>query len=207
MNISSKQSFYEALDSRGRTEQEREAFDEFIKKQCEQTAAVLITDLSGFTRTTRKHGVIHFLSLFRKCQNICLPIIQGHHGELVKDEADDIFALFASPKDAIEAAHGMQKEILLANKTAAETDQIGLAVGIGYGSLLRFSDDAFGDAVNIAFKLGEDLASAGEIRIGDSAYQTAISEGLSVNKAKVSELQTASVSRADLPHVIMTLES
>ena len=207
MNISSKQSFYEALASRGTTEQERTAFDKLIKQQCEQTAAVLITDLSGFTRTTREHGVIHFMSLFRKCQKICLPIIEQHHGELMKDEADDLFALFASPKEAIEAAHEMQKEIFFANRTAAETDQIGLAVGIGYGSLLRFSDDAFGDAVNIAFKLGEDLASAGEIRIGDSAYQTAIAEGLSTAKVKVSELQTASVSRADLPHVIMTLES
>ena len=152
-------------------------------------------------------AVPDFLSLFRKCQKICLPIIEQHNGELVKDEADDLFALFASPKDAIAAGHEMQQAIRAANRIAAETDQIGLAIGIGYGSLLRFSDDAFGDAVNIAFKLGEDLASAGEIRIGSSAYEKALSEGLAITESKVSELQTSSVSRADLPHFIMTLQS
>lgn len=207
MNISSKKSFYEALDSRGTSTEERRKFDDLVQQQCEQQAAVLITDLSGFTRTTREHGVIHFLSLFRKCQKICLPIIEQHNGELVKDEADDLFALFASPKDAISAGHEMQRAIRAANHIAAETDQIGLAIGIGYGSLLRFSDDAFGDAVNIAFKLGEDLASAGEIRIGSSAYEKALSEGLAITESKVSELQTSSVSRADLPHFIMTLQS
>ena len=205
MNISSKRSFYEALDSRGETAEERSAFDQLVREQCEQTGAVLITDLSGFTRTTREHGVIHFLSLFRKCQKICVPIIERHGGELMKDEADDLFALFSSPKDAISAGLQMQREIRTANLVAAATDQIGLAIGIGYGPLLRFTDDAFGDAVNIAFKLGEDLASSGEIRVGTSAFETAKSEGLDSSEYEVSELQSSKVSQADLPHFIMTL--
>jgi class 3 adenylate cyclase len=38
-------------------------------------------------------------------------------------------------------------------------------MGIDYGRYLRLVDDVFGDTVNLAYKLGEDLAGRGEILV------------------------------------------
>ena len=51
-----------------------------------------------------------------------------------------------------------------------------LCVGIGYGRVLRIGDrDVFGQEVNAASKLGEDLATAGEILVTEAVRADASS--------------------------------
>ena len=38
------------------------------------------------------------------------------------------------------------------------------------------SNDAFGDRVNVAFKLGEDIAQSGDIRVGKAGCEQAKAE-------------------------------
>ena len=46
-----------------------------------------------------------------------------------------------------------------------------IAIGVGYGRVLLVGDDdAYGDEMNVACKLGEDLAEQGEILLTASAY-------------------------------------
>ena len=68
------------------------------------------------------------------------------------------------------------------NETLEEDDRSYMCIGIEYGSLLRLADDAFGDPVNIAFKLGEDVAEPNEILIGNTAFDRARNTGFDFSK-------------------------
>ena len=50
-----------------------------------------------------------------------------------------------------------------------EDGHVKFCLGIGYGKILELSDDAFGDQVNLAFKLGEDIAEPGQILLSAEA--------------------------------------
>jgi adenylate cyclase len=43
-------------------------------------------------------------------------------------------------------------------------------IGIGFGRVLLLSNDLFGDEVNVAYKLGEDVARSGEILVSEAAH-------------------------------------
>ena len=50
---------------------------------------------------------------------------------------------------------------------------IHISVGIGYGEVLKIGDrDIFGHEMNLASKLGEDLAADDEILLTAAAYET-----------------------------------
>ena len=66
--------------------------------------AVLVLDMSGFSLLTRRHGVIHYLSMVRRMQETVRPIVHDHEGSIVKFEADNGFAVFPDPESAIRAA-------------------------------------------------------------------------------------------------------
>ena len=97
MEISTTQSLLEALDERGQTPEERKSFDDEVWRQRGAKGAILVTDLSGFTRATKTHGVIHFLSIFRRFQNSCGPLLEKNGGHLFKQEADDLLLSFLVP--------------------------------------------------------------------------------------------------------------
>ncbi len=40
--------------------------------------SVFISDMSGFTKTTRKHGIIHFASLILKMRHLLIPVLKKH---------------------------------------------------------------------------------------------------------------------------------
>ena len=63
-----------------------------------------MTDLSGFTRLTKKHGILHFLSVFGRAIRLASPHIADNKGTLLKTAADNMIAVFPDRKDALAAA-------------------------------------------------------------------------------------------------------
>src|SRR5215218_8522715 len=49
--------------------------------------AVLVLDMSGFSRTTRLHGIVAFLLMIYQTRRLCEPSIEKFKGILVKAEA------------------------------------------------------------------------------------------------------------------------
>ena len=49
------------------------------------------------------------------------------------------------------------------NRTRAEDDQVHVSAGLDHGAILLDEADFFGGAVNLASKLGEDLARSKEV--------------------------------------------
>ncbi len=137
-----------------------------------QEQTVFVLDMSGFSRLTRKYGIIHYLSMVRRMQLTSEPIVKSFEGYMIKFEADNCFAIFPTPLQAVNAAIAMQHAFDAANILTADDLDIRIACGVDYGKILIVgSDDCFGDAVNRASKLGEDVAEAGEILVTQEAMR------------------------------------
>ena len=134
--------------------------------------AVFILDMAGFSYTTQRHGIVYYLSMVRRMQVIVAPIIERYSGKVVKFEADNCFAWFPDVESAIDAAIGIYLATEATNRTTPEDLDIELSCGIDYGDFLLLEEgDYFGDPVNRACKLGEDLGRPGEILITQDAVK------------------------------------
>jgi adenylate cyclase len=136
-----------------------------------QDRAVLVLDMSGFSRTTRQQGIVSFLLMIHQMQMIAAPSITRHRGLLVKAEADNLFCLFDDATDAVRAADDIVERLNTVNLLLPEGRRLYASIGIGYGRILNIGDeDLFGDEVNLASKLGEDVAGRGVILLTAAAH-------------------------------------
>lgn len=109
--------------------------EKILWKNYGQERAVLVLDMSGFSLLTRKFGIVHYLSMVRRMQLTCEPIIKSHNGELIKFEADNCFALFSTPLLVVNAAIAMQHAFQGANIITSEAFDIHISCGIDYGKV------------------------------------------------------------------------
>jgi len=151
---------------------ERKIIEKSLWETYGQEQAVFVLDMSGFTRLTRKFGIIHYLSMVRRMQLTTAPIVKSFDGYMIKYDADNCFAIFPTPLNAVNAAIAMQHAFEAANLLTADDLDIRVACGIDFGRILVVgNEDCFGDAVNRASKLGEDIAEAGDILVTKEAMQ------------------------------------
>jgi class 3 adenylate cyclase len=149
---------------------ERHTIEEALWEDFGAEYAVFVLDMSGFSLLTRKYGVVHYLSMVRRMQLTTEPIIKSYSGIMIKYEADNCFAVFPDPLSGVNAAIAMQHAFTSENLLTAEDLDIHISCGIDYGKILLIGhEDCFGDPVNRASKIGEDLAAAGEILITKEA--------------------------------------
>ncbi len=133
--------------------------------------AVLVMDMSGFSRLTIKHGIMHFLAMIHRMNAITIPAIKEHGGHVIKTEADNVFAVFPEVRTAIETAQDINRRLSAANTMLPEEMDMHGKFGIGYGEILIVENqDLFGSEVNLASKLGEDLAAREEILVTEAAF-------------------------------------
>lgn len=148
------------------------AIDQKIWAMFGEPWAILCSDMSGFTKRTDEFGIIHFLTLIYEMQKLLSPIILSHNGFLLKTEADNIFAIFRDPAQAVRCSIEMNQATYFYNSDKSDDFKIMICVGIGYGKVIKIGDeDCYGNEVNHAFKLGEDIARAGEILLTSDTHQ------------------------------------
>src|SRR6266498_906645 len=134
--------------------------------------AVFVLDMSGFSLLTRKYGIVHYLSMVRRMQLTTEPIVKSYSGSMIKYEADNCFAVFPDSLSAVNAAVAMQYAFAASNILTPDDFDIHITCGIDYGKLLIIGhEDCFGDPVNRASKMGEDLAAAGEVLVTKEAME------------------------------------
>jgi class 3 adenylate cyclase len=134
-------------------------------------AAILVLDMCGFSRLTARHGIIHFLALIHQMEEAACPAVTGNGGQVIKQEADNLFAIFARPAQALEAALDIFRAFEAMNAVVKEDHAIHGSIGIGFGDTLIIGDeDLFGQEMNLACKLGEDLACKQEILLTPAAH-------------------------------------
>jgi class 3 adenylate cyclase len=174
------------LDERNEHPESLSEIDARIWRQFGHTRAVLVLDMCGFSRLTMRYGVTHFLAMIRRLAVIVRPVIASAGGMVVKTEADNVFATFEDVPAALEAAEHIQRSLNAANTFLPEDWDLHAGIGIGYGALLLIGgNDLFGSEMNIASKLGEDVAGRGEILLSAAARARVADESSSFRELNV----------------------
>lgn len=176
----SREELFQILEGRIADPTRAAEIDASVWERCGAERAIFVSDLSGFTRLTKKHGILHFLAVFRRANNLFTPILEKHRGRCVKREADNHIYAFHRASEAVAAAREIVAATRALDETLSEDDRVFPCIGIGFGRVLELRDDVFGDEVNIAFKLGEDVATQREILLSDATLAQLAREGTTV---------------------------
>jgi class 3 adenylate cyclase len=145
--------------------------DETIRRTFERRVAILVLDMSGFSRLTIEYGIIHYLAMIEQMDVASRPAVAGNRGLVIKQEADNLFAVFDDASDAVEAALDIFRAFDAVNAVVPESRDLYGSVGIGFGDTLVIgNEDLFGCEMNLASKLGEDLAERSEILLTPAAH-------------------------------------
>jgi class 3 adenylate cyclase len=153
-------------------EADRQAAERRLRERFEVERAVLVLDMSEFSLSVRRSGIVAHLCLIRRVQRLAVPIVATHGGEVLKCEADNVFAVFPEPRGAVHAALAINRALAGASPPDAAGPPPAVGIGIDFGRVLLIPGrDAFGDAVNVAHKLGEDVARGGEILVSDATRE------------------------------------
>ena len=155
--------------------------------------AVFISDMASFSSTSRRVGVCHFLKLIHRARQIIAPIVAANNGTLLKCDADNCYAFFERTDDAIQTSFDVNAALFKSNENYGMEEQIFVSVGIDYGRVLLIdSVDYYGDPVNTASKLGEDLAIKAETLVTRRAIESSkfvIPERAERMTARISEIE------------------
>jgi adenylate cyclase len=159
-------------------------------------AAILTTDLRGFTRLSMTLPPNEVIALLVDYQRRLVPIVQKHGGSIDKFLGDGILATFgcAVPsetyaRDAVSAALEIQEAARAwrAERAAAglAAPAVGCAVTVGrvlfgaIGDETRLEFTVIGDAVNLAAKLDKHTKVEGVAALASGeAYDRALAQGL-----------------------------
>jgi adenylate cyclase len=172
LNIIDHPRLYRLLGSMGDlTPEEWPEVEKDVWALFEETKAVLVTDMSHFSKVTKKHGIIYYLGMMKRMQDIIAMAVAKHNGTLVKFVADNSFSVFNSVDDAVNCIIETNHKMKIDNAKTPEIWDIEICAGVDFGKILNINNkDLFGDAVNLASKLGEDTAGPWEILLTQRAF-------------------------------------
>jgi len=161
---SDEDALWTLIEQRTHRDADKTSIDDQIWARFGTEASIMFTDLAGFSRQVARFGIIHFLQVIFEQKRLLLPLIEQHGGTLLKMEADSFMIVFAQPAAALACGIAMQHACQQANESRPPEEHVVLCLGIGHGRVLEIgTGDVFGHEVNLASKLGEDIAKANEI--------------------------------------------
>jgi adenylate cyclase len=147
------------LSERNQFPERADEIDRQLRDALERKTAILVLDMVGFSRLTVQYGIIHYLAMIHQMEEAARPAVTGNGGEVIKQEADNLYAIFDDPARALDSALDIFRAFDAVNSVVPPDRDIYGSIGIGYGETLVIDEkDIFGSEVNLACKLGEDLA-------------------------------------------------
>jgi class 3 adenylate cyclase len=132
-------------------------------------AAILAVDVVGYSRLMGEDEDWTFSELKARRKHIFQPLVERHHGRIVKLMGDGALIEFASAVTAVECAIAAQKSWSEANDKAPGRPRIDIRVGINLGDVIAEGGDIFGDGVNVAARL-QSLADPGGVFISAKVH-------------------------------------
>ena len=147
-----------------RPELDGKTFPDLFRKR-----AVVFTDTADFTLRAAKDGILHFLMVFDAVAAVAASVVRRTKGELVKVEGDSLVIRYDDANAACRGVMDLEDAIQGYNRGRPDNEQVHFSYGIGYGDVLDTDEDMFGLEVNLASKIGEDLAEPGEVLLTPSA--------------------------------------
>lgn len=169
-DLNSKANLLKLLDELGEHPERVEEVTRGIRQVFEQERTVMVLDMSGFTRATQQGNVISFLLSINQMQRLVTPVVEEHAGIVVRSDHDNLTCLFDRVDDALDACREVGGRLGSANVILPSDKELYASMGIGHGAILNIdNEEIYGNEVNLASKLGEDIATLGEILLTTSA--------------------------------------
>lgn len=126
---------------------------------------IMVTDMSGFTKLTKKYGILHFLRLVLKARSIMLPAMAKVGGKKIKYEGDNIIASFPNVDVAVSCIKSCKEQIAVYNENREKDFQIRMGFALDVGEVTLLGHDVVGDTFDCSFLLAEDIAEVGEVLV------------------------------------------
>jgi adenylate cyclase len=169
----------------------------------------MFTDLRGFTKASATLSAADLIALIGDYQNVVLPVVRAHGGNIDKFMGDGILASFgavnASSSYAADALRCIGAILATSNAWANDRAQrglpaLGIGIGVAHGSLVfgiigverRLEYTVIGETVNLAAKLekhnkAEDAAActtASLIALAKEQDPTLVASGFEIRSAR-----------------------
>ena len=130
-------------------------------------AAIVFTDIDGFTNLTAKNQqkASDLLDIQR---DLLKPLVKSYGGKWVKEMGDGLILTFDTVNNAVECCLSIQNK-------AKKIDDLVLRIGIHLGEILDKENDIIGDDVNVTARI-EPFSAPGGIAISNKIHDAIIRE-------------------------------
>jgi len=166
-----------------------------MEKDTRQLAAIMLTDVVGYTALTQTDEALT-LALLEEHTALLRPLFAEHGGREVKSTGDGFLVEFPSALQAVRCAVEIQRALYERNAAVPLDRAIHLRIGIHLGDVVHRGGDIFGDGVNITARI-EPLAEPGGICLSRQVYDQVW------NKI---DLRMTSLGKKDLKNVKVPIE-
>jgi adenylate cyclase len=175
----------------------------------QRDAAIMFTDLRGFTKASATLSSNELIALIAEYQNVVLPVVRAHGGNIDKFMGDGILASFGAVNASLTFAADALRcidAVLTASRDWAEDRRrrnlsaLGIGVGVAYGPLVfgiigvekRLEYTVIGEPVNLAAKLEKHnkaenasaCAPASLIELANAQDAQLMSAGFEIRRAR-----------------------
>jgi adenylate cyclase len=172
-------------------------------------AAIMFTDLRGFTVASSSLPPADLIALIGEYQNVVLPVVRAHGGNIDKFMGDGILASFgavnASPTYAADALRCIDAILAISQAWAIGrlergVPALGIGIGVAHGPLVfgiigverRLEYTVIGETVNLAAKLEKHnkaeralaCAPASLIELARTQDPACVSSGFEIRRAR-----------------------
>ncbi len=130
-------------------------------------AAILATDVVGFSSLMEADETRTFANIKRLFNEVIEPQVHQHKGRVFKQLGDGFLVEFASVVNAVRCAIAIQTEMRVWR--GADETELQLRIGVNLGDIIVDGEDVYGSGVNLASRL-EAMAEPGGICITAQAY-------------------------------------
>lgn len=131
------------------------------QKITRKLAAIMFTDLSGFTELMQKDEKAGLL-VRKRHKDVFEKFHREFNGEIMQYWGDGTLSIFSNSVDAVTCAIGIQKEL-------QNPPVVPLRIGIHSGNIVIEPDGIIGDAVNIASRI-ESFSVPGAVLVSDAIH-------------------------------------
>jgi TolB-like protein/class 3 adenylate cyclase len=133
-------------------------------------AAVLFADIVGYSRLMQRDEghVMRLLQDYRR--DVISPLVQSHHGRIVKFMGDGMLVEFPSAINAVGCGHAIQSRLNEAGELLPLERRLVMRIGINLCDVMVVEDDLYGDGVNVAARL-QEMAEPGGVWLTEDTWR------------------------------------
>ena len=132
------------------------------KESTRQLAAILFTDIVGYTTMMQRDEALALASV-RRHHEVLEKTIPAHDGEIYQYYGDGSLSIFHSATQAVKCAYEIQKQLL-------QAPVVHVRSGIHIGEIYREGGKIFGDGVNVASRI-ESIGQGGAVLFSRDVYE------------------------------------